>query len=187
MKDKNSNVLFFVRSLIIFVIIATFLLLIMRFGASRIRVEGMSMYPTLWDGESVIINKVAYKNKDPERYDIVIFGSAIAETGFFIKRIYGLPGETIQIDKDGNIYVDDQLIDDPYAFEAMEDAGRAANPIKLGEDEYFCLGDNRNHSEDSRFAIVGNVEKDKILGRVRIRILPISKYGYIDLYRKGQD
>lgn len=182
MRKISDNTVFVLKTLLILTAITTITLLLMRFIVSRSQVDGMSMYPTLWDDEHVFVNKICYNNKNPERYDIIIFQSPLSERGYYIKRVIGLPHETVQIDKNGTVYIDDNIIDDTYGFETIKDPGRAAEPIVLGEDEFFVLGDNRNHSEDSRFS-AGNVRKKDILGRVRIRVLPLNKYGYIDLYR----
>ena len=90
-----------------------------------------------------------------------------------VKRVIGLPGETVQI-KGGQIYINDELIEQPEGAGSISLAGIAENPVKLGEDEYFLLGDNRDSSEDSRFSNVGNVSGKQIQGRVWIRIAPLA-------------
>ena len=96
----------------------------------------------------------------------------------YIKRIIGLPGETVQI-RDGEIYIDGAILEEDYGKETMLTSGRAADQIQLGEDEYFVLGDNRNHSEDSRFDDVGNIERSEIIGRAFIRIWPFERFGLL--------
>ena len=98
------------------------------------------------------------------------------EDEYYVKRIYGLPGETVQI-KGKDIYINNQIIEDKYAKNAMDDAGIAEEPLKLGEDEYFVLGDNRRVSKDSRDSEVGPVKKENIAGHVVFRIWPLSKFG----------
>ena len=98
---------------------------------------------------------------------------------YFIKRIIGLPGETIQIDEEGNIYVDDALLEENYGKETILDPGRAIEPIKLGKDEYFVLGDNRNNSSDGRDPVVGNIKRENITGRAWLRIYPFHKFGFV--------
>ena len=167
--------------LCMFILIATYI--VARFVATKTTVNGSSMYNTLEDGDRVIINKIAYTNSEPERFDIIVFKEDFSKNGYFIKRIIGLPGETIRIDLDGNIYIDGELLDEDYGYKRIIDPGLAETEITIGEDEYFVLGDNRNNSEDSRFPRVGNVKKDQIVGKVEIRYWPFIKFGYIDLYK----
>ena len=92
----------------------------------------------------------------------------------YIKRVIGLPGETVQI-VDGKIYINGEVLDENYGYETMRDAKRAAEPVTLGEDEYFVLGDNRNDSSDSRSDLVGNVKKSQIVGKAFVRIYPFNR------------
>lgn len=144
-------------------------------------VEGESMQPTLNNGDSVVIQKLSYMFSNPQRYDIVVFPVAYDDTTnketYYIKRIIGLPGETIQI-IDGKVNINgNALSDDKFADIDISDPGLAANPITLGTDEYFVLGDNRNESTDSRSNYVGIVKKRKIVGRASYRIWPLSDMG----------
>ena len=101
------------------------------------------------------------------------------ERTYFIKRVIGLPGETVQIADDGTILINGKALDDKYGTEKITDPGLAEYPVKLKDNEYFVLGDNRNHSEDSRFSDVGAVRKEQIVGRVIYRILPFRKAGRV--------
>ena len=94
----------------------------------------------------------------------------------FIKRIIGLPGETVQI-LDGYVYIDGKKLDEHFCDEKIQNAALASDPITLGDDEYFVLGDNRNASEDSRFPDVGNVRRKEIIGRAWVRIWPFERAG----------
>ena len=100
------------------------------------------------------------------------------ENKFNIRRVVGLPGETVQI-KDGFLYIDDKRIDAENGLGQAALAGLAENPVLLSQDEYFLLGDNRENSEDSRFASVGNVKKGQIKGKVWLRIRPLRHFGLI--------
>ena len=179
---QNEKTVFVIKILLIAVALFLFVFFIAKLYLMRTIVDGSSMYPTLENGEHVLVEKHAYANKEPERFDIVVFATPISTTGNFVKRIVGLPGETVQIDNYGNIYINGELIEENYGAEKLTDPGRARKGVTLGEDEYFVMGDNRNHSEDSRFMLVGNIKKDRFLGKVTLRIWPIDKYGYIDLY-----
>ena len=90
-----------------------------------------------------------------------------------------MPGETVRIDEDGNIYIDEELLEEDYGREVIENPGRAVEPIMLGDDEYFVMGDNRNNSSDSRDPSVGNIHRNDIIGRAFIRIWPLSKFSIL--------
>ena len=128
--------------------------LIVTFVGVRTVVDGQSMEPTLQDGNNLIVDKLSYRFRDPKRYEIIVFPYKYEENTYYIKRIIGLPGETVQV-KNGEVYIDGEILGEDYGAEAMEDAGIASDPIELGTDEYFVLGDNRNHSSDSRDPSVG--------------------------------
>ena len=138
------------------------------------------MMPTLQDGNSIILDKISYRFNDPERFDIIVFPFRDSSGKNYIKRIIGLPGETVQIDPEGNIYINGEILYESYGMEVMVNPGRALSPISLGENEYFVLGDNRNDSEDSRFTEVGNVKRSEILGRAWFRIWPLNEMGLVN-------
>ncbi len=150
---------------------------ILHFVGQRTMVDGRSMNPTLNDGDNLIVEKLSYRFGSPERFDIIVF--PYDDSKFFIKRIIGMPGETIQIDLEGNIYIDGEILEENYGLETIEDPGRAIEPVKLGDDEYFVMGDNRNNSKDSRNELVGNIKRDKIVGRAWVRIWPLSDIGFL--------
>ena len=160
------------------IFVLTFLFI--TFIAQRTEVSGSSMEPTLQDGDSLLVDKLSYRFTAPHRYDIVIFPYQYGTKQYFIKRVIALPGETVRVDYDGKIYVDGAVLEENYGAEVIMDPGRAATEITLGEDEYFVMGDNRNHSMDSRDVSVGNIHKKDILGRALIRIFPFSSFGGID-------
>lgn len=152
--------------------------LIITYVGQRTRVSGDSMESTLHSGDNLIVDKISYRFRDPERYEIIVFPYRYEENTFYIKRIVGLPGDTIQI-KDGYLYIDGERSDENYGLERMNKAGIAEDEIVLGEDEYFVLGDNRNASSDSRDPSVGVLQRDEIIGRAWVRIWPLSNLGVI--------
>lgn len=152
--------------------------LIVTFVGQRTQVSGSSMETTLSDGDQLIVDKISYRFRDPKRYDIIVFPYQYKPNTYYIKRIIGLPGETVQI-IDGYIYIDGEQLDENYGNELMNDPGIAAEPLTLGEDEYFVLGDNRNNSQDSRAVNVGVIHRKDILGRAWIRIWPLDSMGVI--------
>ena len=126
---------------------------------------GVSMEPTLMEGQVVIVNKIEYYLKSPKRNDVIVYKQSNREHSYYeIKRVIGLPGETVKI-KNGIIYINDEVLKEKIKTETIENAGLAEEGIKLDDNEYFVLGDNRNDSEDSRFASVGNVLRNEILGK----------------------
>ena len=153
--------------------------LVIHFVGQRTQVQGSSMEPTLSSEDNLIVDKISYRFHDPERFDIIVFPYLKEDDTFYIKRIIGLPGETVQIDEAGNIYVDEKLLQENYGKEVILHPGRAIDPIKLGPDEYFVMGDNRNNSTDSREPKVGNIRRENIIGRAWLRIWPFDKFGVV--------
>lgn len=159
--------------------------LVIAFVGQRTEVDGSSMEPMLSDGDNLIVDKISYRFREPERFDIIVFPyrpeDSPEEETYYIKRIIGLPGETVQIDQEGTIYINGQILEENYGREVIypDRVGIAVNPIVLEDDEYFVMGDNRNHSTDSRTAVVGNIKRGDIIGRAWLRIWPLSEIGFL--------
>lgn len=151
---------------------------IVTYVGQRTKVSGDSMEVALQDGDNLIVDKISYNFREPERFEIIVFPYKYAEKTYYIKRIIGMPGETIQI-VDGYVYVNNERLDENYGLERMEVAGIAEDPIELGADEYFVLGDNRNNSSDSRDSSVGVLKREDLIGRAWVRIWPLNKFGVI--------
>lgn len=176
---KERSILGELLSWLIYIVIVVILSLgIITFIGQRTKVSGHSMETTLSDGDNLIVDKISYRFRDPERFEIIVFPFQYEEHTYYIKRIIGLPGETVQV-IDGYVYINGEMLDENYGLEVMDDPGIAAEPITLREDEYFVLGDNRNHSSDSRDPSVGVLHRDDIMGRAWIRIWPFDKFGVI--------
>ena len=143
-----------------------------RFVVGQVEGDGPSMNDTLHDQDRVLMNKFTYRVKNLDRFDVVVFKYAYDTDTDYIKRVIGLPGETVRIDRDGQIFINDELLEENYGKEVMEDPGIAEDGITLGENEYFVLGDNRNNSSDSRDPDVGAVSKRQIRGNVWLRLRP---------------
>lgn len=152
---------------------------LIRYVVQRSIVEGSSMHPTMEDGDSLLIDKITYRFRDPERFEIIVFQYPHGEDTYYIKRIIGLPGETVRI-QDGRVYINGEVLEESYGMDLIRNAGRANQEITLGEDEYFVLGDNRNVSSDSRDPSVGNVSARQIIGRVICRVYPFDKIGKVE-------
>ncbi len=172
MKELLYNSLF-----LLFVLFVT--LLIVKYVAQRTTVSGSSMEPMIHDGDSLIVDKITYRFSDPERFDIIVFPFEYQKDTYYIKRIIGLPGESVRIDEDGNIYINGEILVENYGAEVIKDPGNAYNEIILREDQYFVLGDNRNNSSDSRNPAVGLIHRDRIVGRAWLRIFPFDSFGFI--------
>ena len=138
-------------------------------------VDGPSMNDTLQDGDRLVLNKFTYRVTDLDRFDIIVFKYAYDTDTYYVKRIIGLPGESVRIDEKGQIWINDELLEENYGKETMEDPGIAAEPVNLRAGEYFVLGDNRNNSIDSRSPDVGIVRKSQILGSAWLRLYPHIK------------
>ena len=172
---------------------ATYFLLM--FVGQRTSVHGSSMYPTLKDGDQLIVEKVTKHFSSPKRFDIIVFNEQDEksdETVHYIKRVIGLPGETVCI-QDGKIYIDGEVLEENYGYylegKVMEGYD-FSEPVEVGEDEYFVLGDNRSASMDSRDADIGNdsldsrkigcIPKTDIIGRAVFRIYPFQNIGTLE-------
>ena len=162
----------------IFLTIAAVVILVSFFGF-RVSVVGPSMSPTLENGEKILVNRFIYKLFDPKQNDLVVFlPNGNEKSHYYIKRVIGVPGDTVQI-KDGAVYVNGEALVEQVNVSAIENALLAEEEITVGEDEYFLLGDNRNNSEDSRYASIGNVKKEHIVWKPWLIISPFDRVGFL--------
>lgn len=146
---------------------------------STVTMQEGSMEPTFSTGSKFLVNKVVYKFSEPKRGDLIVFKTTPDDNAsLHIKRVIGLPGEKIQI-RDGRILIDGKTYKEGRDLPKISNPGLATNEIYLSSDEYFVLGDNRNNSEDSRYADVGNVKKKYITGKIWFRITPFKKAGFL--------
>ncbi len=179
-RPEDINIVKELLSLIIYIgIIIAICFLIITFVGMRTTVNGKSMENSLYNGDNIWIDKMSYRFSGPKRYDIIVFPYQ-GEDVYFIKRVIGLPGETVQIVEGGVILINGEPLSESYGKEPIVNSGIASAPITLGKDEYFVLGDNRNDSRDSRFPEVGNISKDDIIGKAAFRLSPLSNFGAID-------
>lgn len=143
----------------------------------RTSVVGSSMADTLEAGDEILVNRFIYKVTGPKAGDVIVFlPNGNKRSHYYVKRVIGVPGDTIQI-KNGILYVNGEEYEEMAENEKMDEAGLAKEEITVGEDEYFVLGDNRNNSEDSRYANIGNVKKEYIIGKVWFVISPFRRFG----------
>ena len=144
-----------------------------------VTLQESAMEPTYSVGQKFFVNRALYKIKSPKRGDVIVFKtSASDDAALHIRRVIGLPGETVQI-KEGQIYINGNVYEENGAYQEIADGGLADSAITLESGEYFVLGDNRNNSEDSRFSDIGNISKKYIVGKIWFTVSPKSKIGFI--------
>ena len=175
----KATIDFFVETVKIVVLAAAIILPIRYFLIQPFYVKGASMEPNFFDHEYLMINEIGYQFGDPERGDVVVFKYPRDPKQFFIKRVVGLPGDTIEI-RDNEVYLSEGSVGEPVLFEEMYLATDTLTEPKngdteyiLSEGEYFLLGDNRDHSLDSRS--FGPVDVNLIVGKVWFRGWPVDR------------
>ena len=152
--------------------------LVWYFG-QRVSAIGDSMNPGLKNGDITLVNRLVYDVRKPRRGDIIAFKPNGNESShYYMKRVIGLPGETIEC-KEGIIFIDGEMLEEDYKTTAIEELGLLEEPITLKSDEFFVLGDDRQSSEDSRMANIGNVKRSEIAGKVWFVISPIKHLGIV--------
>ena len=157
------------------ILMVAFVIFFLTCVGQRVAVDGTSMEDTLHDRDQLIVDCFSYRFlRDPERFEIVVFRLKDRPETFYVKRVIGLPGETVQI-INSTVYINGKRIEDPYATQSYFPAGDAGTLIVLGEDEYFVMGDNRQNSIDSRYTEkLGPVSRSQFVGRALYRILPFA-------------
>jgi signal peptidase I len=175
MTEHNNFIRYAVHYVTNFIIVISLAWFIVHSFLATESVSGHSMEPAISAGDLVLVDTLAYKFSAPKRMDIIVFQRSDSTEN--IKRVVGLPGETVVI-QNGHIYIDGKLLESDKISD-ISLAGIAENPVELMADEYFLIGDNADSSEDSRFVNVGNVKKSQIIGKVWFRILPINKFSFI--------
>lgn len=145
----------------------------------RVSTVGNSMKPVLENGDVVLANRIVYNASKPKRGDVIIFKPKGNENShYYIKRIIGLPGESIEIVENA-VYINGEKLEEDYKTSKIDDVGVVNEKMKLGSDEYFVLGDDRENSEDSRDADVGNVKYSYIYGKAWFVISPKAHFGFV--------
>lgn len=179
-KDVNFPLLKEIFSWIIEIAIVLMMAFVLvYFIGMRTSVVGQSMSETLENGDQILVNRFMYKVIGPKANDVIVFlPNGNEKSHYYVKRVIGVPGDTVQI-KDGRIYVNRTEFTEKVDVASIEDAGLAADAVTLGDDEYFVLGDNRNNSEDSRYANIGNIKREYIIGKAWFVISTGDRFGFI--------
>lgn len=161
------------------IVIALGVFAVRGFGIKTVIID-QSMNPTLQNEDVVLLNKLSYKIGSPKRMDVVAVRIGASENSpTYVRRIIGLPGETVQI-KDGKVYIDDTELELTFNDAAIENAGVAEKGETLGDNEYFVLCDDYNNNrDDSRLDSIGTIDSDQILGKVWLIRSPLSRLGLV--------
>ncbi len=176
---KRNGAIRLFKYLLIVIAILSAGFMITHFLVQRTVVRGSSMEPALSDRDNLLIYRAAYLNSPPKRFDIVVFTDKRVSGSYYIKRVIGLPGETVEISDQGYIFINGKRLSDKYGRGRITDPGQAAYGVRLKSGQYFVLGDNRNHSEDSRFADIGMVGAGQIIGKGVFRFFPFDRFGKV--------
>ena len=174
--DRTRGIVKWVFEIIVTLVFAV---LVAISAFQTVTLQESAMEPTYSVGQKFFVNRALYKIKSPKRGDVIVFKtSASDDAALHIRRVIGLPGETVQI-KEGQIYINGNVYEENGAYQEIADGGLADSAITLESGEYFVLGDNRNNSEDSRFSDIGNISKKYIVGKIWFTVSPKSKIGFI--------
>ena len=178
-REKGTTLKRFFNSLLI-----VFAAIVLGFGVTQFCVQsvfmtGPSMESQISDGDELILNKVVYKFNRVRRFDIVAIKKIGSEDYYDIKRVVGIPGDTVSVVA-GRLVINGKQTSERYPFSFINSSGVLSDSIKLGDNEYFCLGDNTSNSEDSRFVNYGNVQKSEIKGKVSYKLFPKEERGRLE-------
>lgn len=176
-KKLNNGLRSVLNAGIFVLVVLTITYVLVNFVVRKTVVHNVSMQETLFDGDNILLDQLSYRIGFPDRFDVICFKS-YKQKELLIKRIVGLPGETIRI-LAGTIYINGEAIDDMPGLDRIANPGLASNEIILGPDEYFVVGDNREESIDSRYAEIGNIREKDILGKASFVIYPFDRFGKI--------
>ena len=168
------------REVLLIAVMALVLFLILHYMVQNFRIDGTSMVPNLENGQYVLVNKTAYWfGRDPQRGDIIVFDAPDAQVDR-IKRVIGLPGDTVQWDKDGDLHINGDLLDEPYLEDLQPGKTGPAGSWTVPEGDYFVMGDNRGVSYDSRSG--WTVPRENVVGKGWVIIWSISDWGGVPNY-----
>ena len=170
--EDEAKRLRMLREILETIALTVLMFLVFRFAVQNYRVDGLSMLPTLQDQQYIVVNRAAYLFHPPERGDIIVFAYPVDPSQDYIKRIIGLPGDRVQVSREGVVSVNGVELHEPY----VKDTTNPYPPtdIQLGPDQYFVLGDNRGDSSDSR--VWGPVPRQNIIGQAWFVYWPLNEF-----------
>jgi signal peptidase I len=164
-----------VRELVETVVLSLIIFLLIRQVVQNYRIENHSMEPNFYEGQFVLVNKLAYWLGEPTRGDVVVFHNPRNTNEDYIKRIIGMPGDTVEV-RDQTVFVNGQPLPEDFPHNAMP-PGEFIGPIVVGDNQLFVMGDNRPNSSDSR--VFGPIEQDLVVGQAWLRIWPLTEFGIV--------
>jgi signal peptidase I len=166
------------RELIETVVLSLVIFLLIRQVVQNYRIESHSMQPNFYEGQFILVNKLAYRLGSPERGDVLVFHNPQNVKEDYIKRVIGLPGDTLEI-RDGKVFINGKELVEKYPINQIP-PGQNYGPITIEPDHLFVMGDNRPQSQDSRY--FGQLSEDLIVGKAWVRVWPLNKFGIIQHY-----
>ena len=165
-----------VRELVETVVLSLIIFLLIRQVVQNYRIENHSMEPNFYDGQFVLVNKLAYRLGQPARGDVVVFHNPRNTNEDYIKRILGLPGDTVEV-HDQTVFVNGRPVLENFPHNAIQ-PGDYAPPVTVGDNQLFVMGDNRPNSSDSR--VFGPISQDLAVGKAWLRIWPLNVFGIVE-------
>lgn len=178
--DQPPMAWMLLRELVETVVLSLVIFLLIRQVVQNYRIESHSMQPNFQEGQFILVNKLAYKLGAPERGEVVVFHNPSNTNEDYIKRLIGLPGDTVEI-HDEQVYINGGLLPQPYATNPIP-VGYSFGPVVVPPDHIFVMGDNRPNSRDSRFPEVGAVSEDLVVGKAWLRVWPFGVFGLVPHY-----
>ena len=164
-----------VRELVETVVLSLIIFLLIRQVVQNYRIENHSMEPNFYEGQFVLVNKLAYWLGEPKRGDVVVFHNPRNTNEDYIKRIIGIPGDTVEV-RDQTVFINGQPLPEDFPHNAMP-PGEYIGPLVVGDSQLFVMGDNRPNSSDSR--VFGPIAQDLVVGQAWLRIWPLTEFGIV--------
>ena len=176
---QPSAIWVLLRELVETIVLSLIIFLLIRQVIQNYRIESHSMQPNFYEGQFILVNKLAFKLGEPERGEVIVFHNPNNVEEDYIKRVIGLPGDTIEI-RDQTVYLNGEVLTEPYQINPFA-PGEYFPPTLVEPDTLFVMGDNRNNSSDSRR--IGAIPEELIVGQAWLRVWPMDKWGVIKHYQ----
>ena len=176
--NEPSMTWLLLRELVETVVLSLVIFLLIRQVVQNYRIESHSMEPNFYEGQFILVNKLAYRLGSPSRGDVIVFHNPNNTEEDYIKRVIGLPGDTLEI-RDQTVFVNGDILHEPYDLNQLS-PGSSYGPIVIDPNHLFVMGDNRPNSSDSRR--FGQLDQDLVVGKSWIRVWPLSNFGLVKHY-----